>query len=238
MIDQFTRTRMLLGKENISKLQHCHVAVFGVGGVGGYVVEALARSGVGHLSIIDHDDVALTNINRQVIALNSTIDKKKVDVFKERLLDINPNIIVDTYPLFYLPETKDQIPLKEFDYIVDAIDTVTAKIELIVEANDKNIPILSSMGCGNRLDPTKLKVSDIYKTKNDPLAKVMRHELRKRKIKKCKVVYSTELPLKPIFLEDEQEESTKRQIPGSNAIVPPSAGLLIASEVIKDLLEK
>ena len=236
MADRYTRLRMLVQEESLQKLHNARVAVFGVGGVGGYAVEALARSGIGHLDLIDHDTVSLTNINRQIIALDSTVGRLKVDVMKERIHDIDPAIEVNTWPLFYLPETKDRFDFTQYDYIVDAIDTVTAKIDLIVTANALSVPVISSMGCGNRLDPSKLTVTDIYSTEKDPLARVMRRELRKRNIPSLKVVLSTEEPIRPQFDAQEAQSSGKRSVPGSSAFVPPAAGLLIASCVVRDLI--
>ncbi len=237
MLNEFSRTQLLLGKEAMEKLKKSTVAIFGIGGVGGYVVEALARSGVGGFALFDDDDICITNINRQIIATRKTIGRKKVDVMAERILDINPGAKVETHAIFYLPENADNYDLSKYDYIVDAIDTVTAKLELIVRANEVNVPIMSSMGAGNKLNPTMLEVSDIYKTSMDPLAKVMRHELKKRGIHKLKVVYSKEDPIKPIDDEISCENNCKykRAIPGSVSFVPPVAGLIIASEVIKDL---
>lgn len=243
MFDQFSRTALLVGQEGIQRLQQSSVIVFGVGGVGGYVVEALARSGVGRIDLVDNDEVALTNLNRQIIATHSTIGRPKVEVAKERILDINPNAIVNTFETFYLPENADTFDLAQYDYVVDAIDTVSGKIGLIVQAKQVGTPIISSMGAGNKMDPTAFKVADIYKTNVCPLAKVMRRELKKRGIDHCKVVYSEEMPLKPIvdIEEDCIEEvpnSKRRQLPGSNAFVPSVVGLIIAGEVIKDLSVK
>lgn len=237
MVNQFSRTQLLLGEKNILKLHSSRVAIFGVGGVGGYVCEALVRSGVGQIDIIDNDTVSLTNINRQIIATHSSVGKYKVDVMKERILDINPECKVNTYKMFFLPENSSLFPFEEYDYVIDAIDTVTGKIGIIVKCNELNIPVISSMGAGNKLDPQGFKVSDIYKTKMDPLAKVMRHELKKRGIKKLKVVYSEEKPLTPVEESYETLPTGRRSIPGSNAFVPSSAGLLIASVVIKDLIK-
>ena len=239
MLNQFSRTELLLGKENMNKLHDARVAVFGVGGVGGYVVEALARSGIGTLDIIDNDRVSLTNINRQLHAVHSTLGEYKVDVAERRCKDINPDIVINKYTAFYLPETSDQFDFTVYDYVVDCIDTVTGKIRLVLQAEEAGVPIISSMGTGNKLDPSKLTVTDIAKTSVDPLAKVMRHELRKRNISHLKVVYSTEEPLPhdPEAEKDLENDSTKRSIPGSSAFVPPAAGLLIASEVVKDLLK-
>lgn len=240
MLNQFSRTELIFGEEKMQKIHNSRIAVFGLGGVGGYVVEALARCGVGTLDLIDNDTVSLTNLNRQIYALHSTIGQYKTDVAEARCKDINPDIVINKYNTFYLPETKDQFDFSQYDYVVDCIDTVTGKIQLVLQAQEANVPIISSMGTGNKKDPSKLQVTDIYKTSVDPLAKVMRHELKKRNVKKLKVVYSTELPTVP----DENaageltEDSTKRSIPGSNAFVPPSAGLLIASEIIKDLTKE
>lgn len=251
MLNEFSRTQLLLGKEAMEKLKNSTVAVFGIGGVGGYVVEALARSGVGGFAIFDDDKVCLTNINRQIIATRKTIGKKKVDVMAERILDINPKAKVETHATFYLPENADEFDLGKYDYVVDAIDTVTAKLELIVRAKAANVPIMSSMGAGNKLNPTMLEVADIYKTSMDPLAKVMRHELKKRGVKKLKVVYSKEQPITPIDDEEmsckrncvcppgsERKCTDRRAIPGSVSFVPSVAGLIIASEVVKDLAAK
>ena len=250
MQDQFTRTQLLLGKPAIDKLSGCRVAVFGIGGVGGFVCEALVRSGVGAFDLIDSDKVSRSNINRQIIALTSTIGQYKVDVMRERMLDINPEVKVRTYKTFVLPENADDFPFEEYDYIVDAVDTVTAKVTLVMKANEHNIPIISCMGAGNKLDGTQFKVSDIYKTKYCPLAKVMRNEMKKRGIKKLKVVYSEETALKPLYdastseaakkeakqMPDAEEKHVeKRAVPGSTAFVPSVAGLIIGGEVIKYL---
>jgi hypothetical protein len=250
MSRQFARTQLLLGPEAMEKLAHSRVAVFGVGGVGGYVCEALARSGVGAFDLIDDDKVCLTNINRQIIATRKTIGKYKAEVMRERILDINPSADIRVYKCFFLPENADEFPFDEYDYVVDAVDTVTAKIELVMKAQEKGVRIISSMGAGNKLDASAFRVADIYKTKVCPLAKVMRRELKKRGVKKLKVVYSEEKALTP--LEDEsiscrsncvcppgtQHKCTdRRAIPGSVAFVPPVAGLIIAGEVIKDLCE-
>jgi len=248
MLNQFSRTELLLGNEGMEKLSQSRVAIFGIGGVGGYTVEALARSGVGTFDLFDDDKICLTNINRQLIATRKTVGMYKVDIMKERILEINPKAVVNIHQTFYNPEVADQYDFSEYTYIVDAIDTVTAKIELVLRANKSNIPIISCMGAGNKLDPTKFVVTDIYKTSICPLARVMRKELRVRGVKKLKVVYSTELPIKPI--EDMsiscrsncicppgavRKCTEKRQIPGSTAFVPPVAGLIIAGEVIKDI---
>lgn len=248
MLNQFSRTELLFGKEAMEILKQSRVAVFGIGGVGGYTVEALARSGVGTIDLIDDDKVCLTNLNRQIIATRKTIGKYKTDVMKERILEINPDAKVNVHKCFFLPETKDEFDFRQYSYVVDAVDTVTAKIQLVLEAQDADIPIISSMGAGNKLDPTQFEVTDIYKTSVCPLAKVMRRELKKRRVKKLKVVYSKEKPIRPI--EDmsiscrtncicppgAQHKCTERRaIPGSNAFVPSVVGLIIAGEVIKDL---
>jgi len=244
MPDQFSRTELLLGKPAMDRLAGCRVAVFGIGGVGGYVCEALARSGVGALDLIDDDKVCLSNINRQIIATNKTVGQYKTDVMKERILDINPDAKVNTYRCFFLPENASDFPFDKYDYVVDAIDTVTAKIELVMQCQNSGVPIISSMGAGNKLDPTKFRVADIYKTQMDPLAKVMRRELKKRGVKKLKVVYSEEEPVVPdaVSAENQVDAGTARQgskrrsTPGSTAFVPSVAGLIIAGEVIKDLI--
>ncbi|MBU5490798.1 tRNA threonylcarbamoyladenosine dehydratase [Butyricicoccus intestinisimiae] len=248
MLNQFSRTQLLLGQDGMDRLANARVAVFGVGGVGGFTVEALARSGVGAIDLIDDDKVCLTNINRQIIALRSTVGKYKVDVAAERLRDINQNIQVNTYKTFYMPDTAHQFDFSQYDYVVDAIDTITGKLELVMQAHKAGTPIICSMGAGNKLDPTAFRVADIYKTSVDPLARVMRHELRKRGIKKLKVVYSEEPPMRPV--DDmasscrtncicppgaERKCTERRDIPGSNAFVPSVVGLIIAGEVIKDL---
>ena len=250
MLNEFSRTQLLLGKEAMEKLKNSTVAVFGIGGVGTFVAEALARSGVGNFALFDDDKVCLTNINRQLIATRKTIGRKKVEVMAERIKEINPKANVITHQVFYMPDIADEYDLTGYDYIVDAIDTVTAKIELIVRAKSNNIPIMSSMGAGNKLNPTELEVADIYKTSVDPLAKVMRHELKKRGIKNLKVVYSKENPITPIDDEDSCKESCvcpsgttrnctqRRAIPGSVSFVPSVAGLIIASEVVKDIIAK
>jgi len=249
MLNQFSRTELLIGEEGMAKLASSRVAVFGVGGVGGYAVEALARSGVGALDLIDDDKVCLTNINRQIIATRKTVGMYKVDVAEERIHDINPDCVVRKYQTFYMPDTASQFDFSQYDYIIDAIDTVTGKLELIVQAKAANTPIISSMGAGNKMDPTGFEVADIYKTSICPLAKVMRRECKKRGIEKLKVVYSKEVPIKP--LEDmsiscktncicppgaERKCTQRRAIPGSNAFVPSVVGLIIAGEVIKDLI--
>lgn len=246
MLDRFSRTQLVFGKEAMDRLKGSRVAVFGVGGVGGYTVEALARSGVGAIDIIDDDKVCLTNINRQIIATGKTVGKYKVDVAKERIEEINPDCKVTAFRTFYMPETADQFDFTEYDYVVDAIDTVTGKIALIENAKKAGTPIISSMGAGNKVDPTAFEVADIYKTSVCPLARVMRYELKRRGIKKLKVVYSKEKPIPPIDDEDpngengclskEDKVAGKRQVPGSTAFVPSVAGLIIAGEVIKDII--
>lgn len=235
MNNQFLRTEMLIGKDAVEKLNNSRVAVFGVGGVGGYVVEALSRAGVGNIDIIDNDTISVSNLNRQIIALNSTIGKNKVDVLKARLLDINPNLKVETYKCFFTRNT--EFDFSKYDYVVDAIDTVVGKLELIIRAKSANVPIICSMGTGNKMNPTMFEVADISKTSVCPLAKVIRQELKKRRIKKVKVVYSKEIPLKPIVTEDMDVETKGGKIaPASNSFCPAVAGLIIASEVIKDLI--
>ncbi|MDB7998514.1 tRNA threonylcarbamoyladenosine dehydratase [[Eubacterium] siraeum] len=246
MLDRFSRTQLVFGKEAMDRLKGSHVAVFGVGGVGGYTVEALARSGVGAIDIIDNDKVCLTNINRQIIATTKTVGKYKVDVAKERIEEINPDCKVTAFRTFYMPETADRFDFTQYDYVVDAIDTVTGKIALIENAKKAGTPIISSMGAGNKVDPTAFEVADIYKTSVCPLARVMRYELKRRGIKKLKVVYSKEKPIPPIADEDPNGENGclskadkvpgKRQVPGSTAFVPSVAGLIIAGEVIKDII--
>jgi tRNA A37 threonylcarbamoyladenosine dehydratase len=231
------RTEFLLGKEKLEKIRSSRVAVFGIGGVGGYVVEALARSGVGTIDVIDHDHFVESNLNRQILATIDTIGRLKVDVAAERIHAIDPAIVVHTHACFYLPEEKEKFDFAQYDYIVDAVDTVTAKINLIEEAQRCNVPLISAMGCGNRMDPSKLVVTDIYKTAGDPLARIMRYELRKRKIPKCKVVYSTEKPMTAVYPEGFVNNPSK-PTPGSMVFVPGAAGLLIASQVIQELTEK
>lgn len=239
-MNQFTRTEILIGQTALEKLKNSFVAVFGVGGVGGYTVEALARAGVSHFDLIDNDTVSLTNINRQIIATHDTIGRSKVEVMKERILSINPDAKVELHDCFFLPETKDDFDFSKYDYVVDAVDTVTAKISIIMEAKAVNTPVISAMGAGNKMNPADFEVTDIYKTQMCPLAKVMRHELKKRGVKKLKVVYSKEVPIKPIQNEEtieEQKVSGKRDIPGSMSFTPSVAGLIIASEVVKDLIK-
>lgn len=244
-MSQFARTEMLIGKENLERLQNARVAVFGVGGVGGYVVEALARSGVGTLDLIDNDTVALSNLNRQIIATHRTIGMYKVDAAKERVLDINPDAVVNTYRTFYLPETADQFDFTQYDYVVDAIDTVTGKLMLVEQARKAGVPIICSMGAGNKMEASAFEVADISKTSVCPLAKVMRRELKKRGIDHLKVVYSKETAMTPIGENEgkkdangdvQKETQTRRSTPGSMAFVPSAAGLIIAGEVVKDLI--
>lgn len=248
MLNQFSRTQLLIGEAAINKLQKSRVAVFGIGGVGGYVCEALVRSGVGAFDLVDDDKVCLTNLNRQIIATRKTVGKYKADVMKERMLDINPDVDVRIHRCFFLPENADDFPFDEYDYVVDAVDTVTAKIELILRAKAHNVPIISAMGAGNKLDPGRFKIADIYQTSVCPLARVMRRELKKRHVKNLKVVYSDEQPIRP--LEDmsiscrtgcicspgaQHKCTERRDIPGSTAFVPAVAGLMIAGEIVKDL---
>lgn len=248
MLNQFSRTQLQFGADGMERLYGARVAVFGIGGVGGYTVEALARSGIGTLDIIDDDRVCLTNVNRQIFATRKTVGQYKVDVAEERILEINPKAIVHKYKTFYAPETAEQFDFTQYDYVVDAIDTVTGKLELVQQAQKAGVPIISSMGAGNKVDPTAFEVADIYETSVCPLARVMRRELKKRGIPKLKVVYSKEPPLTPI---DDMTISCRthcicppgtarkctqrRQVPGSNAFVPSAVGLIIAGEVIKDL---
>lgn len=230
------RTELLIGDKAIDTLKNSHVAIFGVGGVGGYVCEALVRCGIGEFTIVDNDVVSLSNINRQIIATTKTIGQYKVDVMKQRMLDINPDVKVNVYKEFFLPETSNKFDFNKFDYVVDAIDTVTGKIEIILKAKENNVKVISSMGTGNKLNPNEFIVADIYKTEMCPLAKVMRKELKDRKVKKLKVVYSKEKPIE-VNIEGLDVPKGKRSIPGSISFVPSSAGLLIASEVVKDLIK-
>ena len=238
-MDQFVRTRLLLSEEGMEKLKGSRVAVFGIGGVGGFATEALVRSGVGAIDLIDHDRVSLSNLNRQIIALHSTVGRFKTEVMRERMLDINPEAEIREFRSFFLPEEKDKFPFAEYDYIIDAVDTVTAKIGLVMAAEEYHVPIISSMGAGNKLDPAMFEVADIYKTSVCPLAKVMRRELKKRGIRKLKVVYSKEVPITPgsenLSPEEQEELSARRSTPGSIAFVPSAAGLILAGEVIRDL---
>lgn len=235
MEEQFSRTAMLLGEEAIEKLHNARVAIFGLGGVGGYALEALCRSGIGTLHLIDSDILSVSNLNRQILATHDTVGMLKVDAAKQRVLSINPNCNVFTYPIFFTPETADALDFSQFDYVIDAIDTVTGKLCLIQKATDAGIPIISCMGTGNRLDASALRLMDISKTSNCGLARVMRKELRKRGINHLKVVCSLEEPLTPVGGEEEAAALGKRQIPGSNAFVPGAAGLLLAGQVIQDL---
>ena len=248
MLNQFSRTQLLLGQEGMEKLFQARVAVFGIGGVGGYTVEALARSGVGTLDLIDDDKICLTNLNRQIFATRKTVGQYKVDIAQQRILEINPKAVVHTYKTFYAPQTAELFDFSQYDYVVDAIDTVTGKLELVEQAEKAGVPIISSMGAGNKMDPTAFEVADIYETSVCPLARVMRRELKRRGIRKLKVVYSKEPPMTPI---DDMSISCRtncicppgtarkctqrRQVPGSNAFVPSVVGLIIAGEVVKDL---
>ncbi|MBO7631585.1 MAG: tRNA threonylcarbamoyladenosine dehydratase [Lachnospiraceae bacterium] len=248
MLNQFSRTQLLLGPEAMGSLSQKRVAVFGIGGVGGYVCEALVRSGVGAFDLVDDDKVCLTNLNRQIIATRKTVGKYKAEVMRDRMLEINPNAQIEVHKCFFLPENADDFPFSEYDYIVDAVDTVTAKVELIMRAQKEGVPIISAMGAGNKLDAGRLKIADIYDTKICPLARVMRKELKKRNVKRLKVVYSDEQPIRP--MEDmsiscrthcicppgaQHKCTERRDIPGSTAFVPAVAGLLIAGEIVKDL---
>ena len=250
MLNQFSRTELLIGKEGLEKLKNAKVAIFGIGGVGSFVAEGLVRAGIWNFILVDDDKVCLTNLNRQIIATRKTIGKYKVDVMKERILEINPDAKVETVQEFYMPNSENQIITSDLNYVADCIDTVTAKIELVKNCKELGIPIISAMGTGNKLDPSKLTITDIYKTNTCPLAKVMRKELRKRKIESLKVIYSTEEPIKP---DNESEFScktncicppgTKRkcsarnQVPGSISFVPSVAGLMIAGEIVRDIIE-
>ena len=250
MREEFSRTARIFGVDAIDILARSRVAIFGVGGVGGYVVEALARSGVGTLDLIDCDKVSLSNINRQIIALHSTVGKYKVQVMKERVLDINPEAVVHAHQCFFLPETKDEFDFSQYSYVVDAVDTVAAKIQLVMQAQEAGVPIISSMGAGNKVNPQMFEVADIYSTSIDPLARVMRRELKKRGVKSLKVVYSKEPPIRPTELENAagstatvdasqdfvRRDALRRAVPGSCAFVPSAAGLIIAGEVVKDLV--
>ena len=236
MTNQFSRTELLIGKEGINKLSKSRVAVFGIGGVGGYVVEALVRSGIGSLDLIDNDKVALTNLNRQIIATHKTLGRYKVDIAEERAKEINPGVNIKTFKPFFMPETANEFDFTKYDYVVDAIDTVSGKLELIEQSKKADVPIICSMGAGNKMHPELFEIADISKTSVCPLAKVIRQELKKRKIKKVKVVYSKEIPLKPA--ESNERVEGKKQIPGSNAFVPSAVGLIIAGEVIRSLISK
>ncbi|WP_019680562.1 tRNA threonylcarbamoyladenosine dehydratase [Ruminococcus flavefaciens] len=249
MLNQFSRTQLLIGAEAIKRLSESRVAVFGIGGVGGYVCEALVRSGIGHFDLIDDDKVCLTNLNRQILATRKTVGKYKAEVMAERMLEINPEADIRIHKCFFLPENADDFPFDEYDYVIDAVDTVTAKLELIMRCKSINVPVISAMGAGNKLDAGRMKIADIYETSVCPLARVMRHELRKRGVKALKVVYSDEQPVRP--LEDmsiscrshcicppgaQHKCTERRDIPGSTAFVPAVAGLLIAGEVVRDLI--
>ncbi len=250
MLNQYSRSALLVGRENLARLWNKRVLIFGIGGVGGNVVESLARFGVGSFDLVDDDLVCLTNINRQIFATRKTYGQHKVDVAEERIHDINPKIIVNKHKTFYLPDKRDEFDFSKFDYVVDALDTVTAKLDIIERAKKEDVPIISAMGCGNRLDPTKLVLCDVYETKGDPLSKIIRHELRKRGVTSLKVVFSTEPPTRP--KEDETKDSClyhcvcppgtkrkctdRRDIPGSTSFVPPVAGTLIGYQVAKDLM--
>lgn len=251
MLNQFSRTQLIYGKEAMDKLSRSHVAVFGIGGVGGYTVEALVRSGIGEITLVDDDRVCLTNLNRQLLATRKTVGKYKVDAAEERMLEINPNVKINKYKAFYTPSNSDDLDFKKYDYVVDAIDTVTGKIELVLQSKKCGVPIISSMGAGNKIDPSLFEVADIYETSVCPLARVMRYELRKRGVDSLKVVYSKEKPIMPI---DDMTISCRthcicppgtarkctqrRQVPGSTAFVPSVVGLIIAGEIINDLTEK
>lgn len=250
MLNQFSRSELLLGKEAMERLSHAKVAVFGIGGVGGYVVEALARTGVGAFVLVDDDKICLTNINRQIIATRSSVGKYKADVMRERILDINPTAQVEIHKCFYLPQTADEFDFSQYDYVVDAVDTVTAKLDIIEKAQSVQVPVISCMGAGNKKDPSAFQIADIYETSVCPLAKVMRRELRRRGIKELKVVYSTEKPTRPV--DDmaiscrtncicppgtKHKCTDRRDIPGSLSFVPSVAGLMIAAEVVKELTE-
>ena len=237
MLNQFSRTELLIGKEGVEKLNKAKVAIFGVGGVGSFVAEGLIRVGIHNFILVDNDTISLTNLNRQIHANTNTIGKYKVDVMKERMLKINPNANIEAYKEFYMPDSKESILTENLDYVVDAIDTVTAKIELVMQAEELNIPIISAMGTGNKIDPTKFEVTDIYKTSVCPLAKVMRKELRARGIKKLKVVYSKEEPMKPYENVETDTKGDGKFPPGSISFVPSVAGMIIAGEVVKDILQ-
>ena len=243
MADQYSRTRLLLGSSGVDRLRNARIILFGLGGVGGYTAEALARSGIGHMDLVDDDTVSLTNLNRQMLALHSTIGKYKVDVAAQRIRDIDPTIEVRTFKTFFLPETAEQFDFSQYDYVIDAIDTVTGKLALIAKAKEAGVPVISCMGTGNKLDPTAFRVADISKTTGCALARIMRKECGKRGIQGVKVVFSEELPLTPEEIpedtpEPQREGSSRRSLPGSTAFVPGAAGLIMAGEVIKDLAQK
>ena len=235
MKEQYARSELLLGSEAMEKLRNSRVAVFGVGGVGGFAVEALARSGVGTIDLIDSDTVSTTNLNRQIIALHSTVGRFKTEIAAERIHDIDPDIAVNVHNCFFMPETADEFDFTQYSYVIDAIDTVTGKIEIIMKAKAANVPVISAMGAGNKLDPTAFRVTDIYKTKGCPLARVMRRELKKRNVPHLKVVYSEEEPITP-RPSTEEHQASRRSVPGSVAFVPSVAGLILAGEVIKDII--
>ncbi len=235
MSKEFSRTKMLIGQEGIELLQNAHIAVFGAGGVGGYVLEALARSGIGTIDIIDNDTISKTNINRQIIALHSTVEKLKVDMWRERIYDINPKCQVNVFPYFYLPEHSHLFDFSKYSYVVDAIDTVTAKIDLVVKCKEVHTPLICCLGTGNKFDVTQLEITDIYKTSICPLAKVMRRELKARGIESQTVLYSKEAPIKPM-IEEENEKLQKKAVPGSMVFVPATAGIYIASFIVQKLL--
>ena len=247
MLNQFARTQLLLGSEGMERLYNKRVAVFGIGGVGGYVCEALVRSGIGSFDLIDNDRICLTNLNRQIIATRKTIGRYKTEVMRDRMLEINPDVKIEIHQCFFLPENADEFPFQEYDYVVDAVDTVTAKIELVLRAQRENTPIISAMGAGNKLDAGRLQIADIYETRVCPLARIMRRELKKRGVKSLKVVYSDEPPVRPLedmtgagtegdFPPGGQGNGTgRRSVPGSTAFVPAAAGLMIAGEIVKDL---
>lgn len=237
-LNQFSRTELLIGKQGLEKLHNAKIAIFGIGGVGSFVVEGLVRAGVQNFVLVDNDKISLTNLNRQLIATQKTIGKDKVEVAKERILGINPKAKVEVFKEFFLSNSNTNIITKELTYVVDCIDTVTAKIEIVMQCKNLKIPIISAMGTGNKLNPLKLEVTDIYKTNVCPLAKVMRKELRKRNINELKVVYSTEEPIKLKLQNYEEKNVTKRQVPGSISFVPSVAGLIIAGEVVKEIIEK
>ena len=240
MPDQYSRTRLLLGDDGIQKLKNARIALFGLGGVGGYTAEALARSGIGHMDLIDDDTVSLTNLNRQLLATHASIGRHKVDVAAQRIADIDPTIQVRTYKTFYLPETADQFDFSQYDYVIDAIDTVTGKLALIARAKETGVPVISCMGTGNKLDPTAFQVADIAKTSGCALARIMRKECAKRGIRGVKVVYSKELPMEQdpsVEIEPQRQGSSRRATPGSVAFVPAVAGLIMAGEVVKDLIK-
>lgn len=242
MPDQYSRTRLLLGQDGLSKLRNARVALFGLGGVGGYTAEALARAGIGEIDLVDDDTISETNLNRQLLALHSTVGLSKIDAAKARIADIDPTIVIRTHQTFYLPETADQFDFSQYDYVIDAIDTVTGKLALIAQAKAAGVPVISCMGTGNKLDPTGFRVADISKTSGCALARIMRKECGKRGLKGVKVVYSEELPLEPQTdgedIEPQREGSSRRSIPGSVSFVPAVAGLIMAGEVIKDLCQE